>query len=214
MPQILAAHLSSERGRFVNAVVVGALHLGAIYTLLVAFDVVPNPVAPSPPIDFSIIDRQPPKVDPTAVVGTAPTFRHPALPQEPATPVIQTLDVSSEPANTGPETVTPPAANFPPVPGVSSPLRAVTSSHTVPPYPQLALRLGFQGSVRLRISVDEHGKIVGAVVETSSGHPDLDAAAISWVEKQWRYEPAMRDGHPVAATATAVVTFKLNQARF
>lgn len=213
MTQTLPVHLSREWGRLVNVALVGGLHIGAIYTLLVALDVVPNPVAPSPAINLKIFEPQA-KIPPIPVAGSGPTLRHPTMPHEPAEPVVRSQEASHGRPNAGTESAVPTTVDFPPTSGAVLPPRAIGSTHTVPPYPPLAMRLGFQGSVRLQISVDEHGKVIAAVVEVSSGHPGLDAAAVSWVEKQWRYEPAMRNGLPIAASTSAVVTFRLNQARF
>jgi TonB family protein len=48
-------------------------------------------------------------------------------------------------------------------------------------------------------------------VVSSSGHADLDEAAVAWVKSHWRYQPAMQNGGAVPATTNAVVTFTLNQ---
>ena len=78
----------------------------------------------------------------------------------------------------------------------------------------MAIRLGYSGSVQLRIVVDEQGNVAAAEVQISSGYTDLDAAAVAWVKAHWRYEAAIQDGHPTAATTSAVVTFRLNHGRW
>jgi len=214
MAQPFAIHHSPERGKLVNLVLVGALHLGAIYTLLVALDIVPNPVAPTPPVDFTFIDRPPQKIPPTPASGSGPDLRHAAVPRPPVAPIIHTQDAPDAQAGPAAGTATQPTTPVPPISGATAPLRGIASTHTIPPYPPLALRLGYAGSVGLRISVDARGNVLAAVVETSSGHPDLDAAAVDWVTSHWRYAPATQNGQTVAAVTTAVVTFRLNQARY
>ena len=98
-------------------------------------------------------------------------------------------------------------------PGPTLPLRALASTHTIPPYPPLGIRLAHQGTAKLRITVDEHGDVVSADLIQSSGHEELDAAAVAWVKAHWRYQPAVQDGHPVSATTDAVVMFRLDQTR-
>jgi protein TonB len=75
------------------------------------------------------------------------------------------------------------------------------------------VRFGYEGTVRLRIAVDQHGNVVSADVLGSSGHADLDEAAIGWVKAHWRYEPAMQNGNAVSAATNAVVTFRLDRSR-
>jgi protein TonB len=91
-------------------------------------------------------------------------------------------------------------------------VRALAATHTIPPYPPLGVRLAHEGTTRLKIAVDEQGNVVSADVVQSSGHEELDSAAIAWVKAHWRYQPAMQEGHAVTATTEAVVTFRLNQA--
>ena len=213
MAHTLGTPVSRERLNFVNVALVGALHIGAIYTFLVALDVVPNPVLPPGPVTLTVLDQQPAKPIPPSGPGINPTLRHPVAPVAPVAPVppiFQMKETSGAstwpPSGNGSTTTTTPPT------GVTSPVRSVTATHTIPPYPPLAIRLGYSGSVQLRIDVDDRGNVVGAGVQTSSGHSDLDAVAVAWVKAHWRYEPAMQDGHAVDAHTTAVVTFRLNQA--
>jgi TonB family protein len=55
------------------------------------------------------------------------------------------------------------------------------------------------------ITVGEDGRVAAAAVE-SSVSPELDAAAVEGV-KVWTFEPATRDGKPVAARIRSVVRF-------
>ena len=55
------------------------------------------------------------------------------------------------------------------------------------------------------ITVAEDGRVAAASVE-SSVSPDFDAAAVEGV-KAWTFEPAMRDGKPVASRVRSVVRF-------
>ena len=61
-------------------------------------------------------------------------------------------------------------------------------------------------SVRLRVSVNENGKVMDAAIVTSSGSPILDQAAVNGV-RQWKYDPALRDGQSVPAEVTEQVKF-------
>jgi len=54
-----------------------------------------------------------------------------------------------------------------------------------PPYPRIALDQGQQGSVTLRMTVDEAGLIKTIEVAQSSGFPILDRSALEFVKRRW-----------------------------
>ena len=78
-----------------------------------------------------------------------------------------------------------------------------------PKYPQQAVRGRMQGTVTLRVLVDEGGKPLQVVVESSSGHKVLDDAARNQVLASWRFQPAVQNGRQVKAWARIPVTFDL-----
>ncbi|MCK6445533.1 MAG: energy transducer TonB [Planctomycetes bacterium] len=77
-----------------------------------------------------------------------------------------------------------------------------------PTYPKISRRLNEEGSVVLRVAVDATGVVTDVRVQTSSGYPRLDEAAIEAV-KRWRYTPATRGGVAVATILPQRVTFRL-----
>jgi len=79
-----------------------------------------------------------------------------------------------------------------------------------PPYPATALRHGAEGTVWLRIEVDESGTPVRVSVERSSGHHALDSSARLHVLKRWRFQPARLDGQAVRGIALVPVVFRLD----
>lgn len=62
-----------------------------------------------------------------------------------------------------------------------------------PDYPDRARREGWEGTVTLRVLVDEEGKSKSLEVNRSSGFPVLDEAAMDNVKRRCRFNPA-RDG--------------------
>lgn len=106
-----------------------------------------------------------------------------------------------------------PQQQQPPVQPVDASSSGLTNTHTTPPYPPMARRLGQQGTVILAITVGTDGSVSAAQVATSSGFPELDQAALDWVKSHWRYKPAMQGGIAVPSATKAAVKFDLKQAR-
>ena len=77
---------------------------------------------------------------------------------------------------------------------------------TRPMYPDGAFNQKIQGTVLVEFTIDTQGRVTNAVVVKSV--PLLDAAAIKTVY-QWRFEPAIKNGKPVASTAHAPVGFRI-----
>jgi len=62
--------------------------------------------------------------------------------------------------------------------------------------------------VTLRVDLDETGAVARAAVQTSSGHPKLDEAALAAVGS-WKCAPVTRDGAPARAVALQPFDFIL-----
>jgi len=118
--------------------------------------------------------------------------------------------VSTEP----PVAVAPIAAQPPPPappPPVTAPFgRAGYLNNPAPDYPPVASRLGWEGTVILRVRVLSTGKVSTVEIEKSSGHPPLDDAAAS-VVKKWSFSPSKRGDTPIDGWATVPIEFKLDQ---
>jgi TonB family protein len=82
--------------------------------------------------------------------------------------------------------------------------------HWVPPeYPRLARRLHKEGRVTLRLHIESDGQVSKVEVVTSAGY-GFDRAAVAAVKRS-RFQPASRNGIPVACLALLPVEFKLRQ---
>lgn len=77
-------------------------------------------------------------------------------------------------------------------------------------FPVQALRSHMQGTVLLRVLVDESGTPIDVVIEQSSGHNLLDRSAREQVLAGWRFQPAIVDGKAVQAWARVPVSFDLH----
>jgi len=90
---------------------------------------------------------------------------------------------------------------------VGSNLKAPRQTHSVQPeYPPLAMQAHIRGAVVVDAVIDEHGNVVGA--RAVSGHPFLVAAALKAV-LQWKYEPTLLNGTPIAVEMEVTVHFNL-----
>ncbi|MCH2091728.1 MAG: energy transducer TonB [Pseudoxanthomonas sp.] len=77
-----------------------------------------------------------------------------------------------------------------------------------PEYPPAAMRSGDQGTVLVRVEVGADGVPTSVEVAQRSGSRDLDRAAVNAV-RQWRFQPAQRDGQAVAGAVTVPIDFKM-----
>jgi periplasmic protein TonB len=77
---------------------------------------------------------------------------------------------------------------------------------TKPQYPQEAFVKKIEGTVTVEILIDAGGNVARARVVQSI--PALDQAALQTVY-QWRFSPAIKNGHPVATIAHAPVMFRI-----
>lgn len=74
-------------------------------------------------------------------------------------------------------------------------------------YPPMALRMGLESDVMLKIEVDSDGKVTKAEI-IKSGGAGFDELK---VVKQSRFEPAQRDGQYVAAELSYIYRFRLQR---
>jgi TonB family protein len=85
-------------------------------------------------------------------------------------------------------------------------VRAKCANCPEPRFPELAERLGIEGTVRLEASVDEKGRVV-AVTVISAPDPLLARSAEDAV-RRWKYDPATRDGVPTIDVVVVSLEFR------
>lgn len=93
-------------------------------------------------------------------------------------------------------------------PGSSDRVPPKFISNRPPRYPETARQRGWQGTVYLRLTIDEEGRVTEVRVDRSSGYAVLDAEAVHAV-RQWHAEPARDQGVPVASEELLPVRFEL-----
>lgn len=77
-------------------------------------------------------------------------------------------------------------------------------------YPRKSRENGEEGKVMLRVLVNASGWTDQVKIQKTSGFPELDKAAVQAAES-WRYQPAKRDGKPIAMWVNLPMLFKLTE---
>lgn len=76
-------------------------------------------------------------------------------------------------------------------------------------YPASAVATREEGVVLVAAEVDASGRVADASIDASSGHADLDAAALRSISL-WTFHPAMKEGMPVAERVRLPIDFRLS----
>lgn len=79
-----------------------------------------------------------------------------------------------------------------------------------PTYPSSLLSKGIGGRVLVTCTVDADGRVTGTSIKQSSGHPDLDKAAVNAVNK-WKFKPATKGGRKIKATCVVPFNFEVKK---
>lgn len=79
-----------------------------------------------------------------------------------------------------------------------------------PQYPSALLKKGIGGKVVVSCVVDMKGNITSSKIKQSSGHAELDKAALQAVQR-WKFKPARRGGKPIQATCNIPFTFEVKR---
>ena len=187
----------------------------------------PPPVAPAPPAPPEPPKRQPPPDAPPPRPQAAPHPAPVAPPVLASTAAPQAHDFQAPVAPPPVEVKTAPPAPAPqPAPIAAAPAAApVVDARPAQPrelpssairylvqppqvYPRVSKELGESGVVKLRLLIDEQGRIKNIAVLESSGYPRLDQQAVSNL-RQARLQPLIENGVAREATTIASIVFSL-----
>ena len=149
----------------------------------------PNPDSPLPP-RATELDR------PVEIISIP-------LPERP-------IDLGLPPGPPGPEVGATPID--PPKPAIRVGPRPITRDEALrPPYPEAMRRLDEEAVLRLRLSIDERGR-VRSVEAIGRANPLFLASARTHLIRNWRYAPATEGGRPVASSIVITLRFELDRA--
>jgi protein TonB len=170
-------------------------------------DVVNVPIhKPPPPVATDT--RQPRHSTDNAALSPQPQLPAAADPQVPLNPGPSLGPIAI--VDPGPVPL-PPLTTFRPQPvGVSSDAQLLTASSDLrPPYPQSKLLSGEEASLKLRLTIDESGRVI-AVDPVGRADAVFLSAARRHLRAHWRYKPAMRDGHAIPTSIVISLRFELD----
>lgn len=149
--------------------------------------------------------KEPPKPQPTPAATPKPAAPKPKAPKQ-------------EEKRTGRRAV---GDGSSPIPGTDATTAAASTGALTgqpgylrnphPAYPEEARRLGQEGVVHLRVTLDERGNVVSVVLARSSGFPLLDERALTTVRDRWRFKPARRNNVAVGTDVVVPIRFRLDR---
>lgn len=195
------------------AIAVMALHAALIYTVVVSTGIVKAPQFTTPFETVFIdepppVDEAPPELPVDVQIDTVvPIPQTPVVDLDdivaPATDIVAPPSENAIAATVGPVTEQRPSA---------APQQLRTTHRVEPVYPAVSRRMGEEGTVRLKVLVDERGRPITVDVTASSGHSRLDQAAIDAV-KRWRFVAPTDGNRAIQAWTQVAITFKLTDAQ-
>lgn len=193
---------------------------GGLVALLVAIPVTFKILPHDPPLQtykVSLAPPPPPVDDPPPPAAEHPTARPSPRPDrptvtEPIVPIEGTGPaVIADPApinEAGTRTILPTIDPAPvPVLVKATPdPRFAARFH--PTYPPALRREGLEGSVTVRVTIDEQGRVI-TVEQVRATHPAFFEETRAQALRAWRFRPATRDGVPVRSEQVLTVQFRL-----
>jgi protein TonB len=79
-----------------------------------------------------------------------------------------------------------------------------------PTYPTALLSKGVGGRVMISCVVDASGQVVSSAIKQSSGHSELDKAALAAVAR-WKFKPAVKEGRSIKSTCSVPFNFEVKK---
>lgn len=193
-----------------------AVHVAVVALVMSAKMELPPRFIPSPTIIDFIKQPQPPE---------PPPFKQPARPRQSLTQPrheveiptgpIQTVDATPSLPDSGPvigPSVDPaPVIDQLPLPQpIKLGAKLLTpASELKPPYPESKLASGEEALLKLRLTIDERGRVV-SVEPVGSADRVFFEAARRYLLAHWRYKPASEDGRAVTSSTVITLRFQLD----
>jgi protein TonB len=194
--------------------VAGALHLAVAAALLVVRLHLPKPVPDE--VVVSVVSETTPQGSTSTPAPPAPVPPMPPVPAAsngtlplppPPAPPPPSPARAPQPTQAAPQGSHRKAEKTGPI-AVAVIRQAVPyADNEAPDYSQEARDAGEQGTVRFTVYITPLGTVRDVIITQSSGYPDLDANAHD-AALRWRFQPALRNGVPSAATLHLWIRFE------
>jgi periplasmic protein TonB len=215
MSYALSRPSSFQRSSLLGIVI--GLHIGVFLLILAARTIAPQIMEMPMMVDMLQMPEaeKAPAAKPLPMAKPQPTKQHAAPRPAPQTPSVETTSSSTPVASAPAAAETRPAvAAAPAAPAAEALSQARFDAdylkNPAPAYPPLARRMGEEGKVILRVSVNPQGTADSIEIRTSSGSPRLDEAAQKTV-RNWKFIPAKRGDAAVQSWVLVPIIFKLEQ---
>ncbi|RKT59265.1 outer membrane transport energization protein TonB [Azonexus fungiphilus] len=214
MSYTLSQPSTTQRSGLLGIVI--GLHVGIVLLALAAKTIAPQimemplivDLLPAPEVEAE------PQAKPLPMAPPEPVKRKPVPQPKAPAPQLETTSSTApaESAPTAPPQVAEPAPPAPPAPPAVSQARfdADYLRNPPPPYPPLSRRMGEEGKVILRVSVNPQGTADSVEVRTTSGSSRLDESALKTV-RNWKFIPAKRGDTAIQSWVLVPIIFKLEQ---
>jgi protein TonB len=191
------------------------LHVGVFLLILAAKTMVPQIL--EIPLVVDLLETQEIKKEPVAKPLPMTKSVPVKAPQTPAPKTAAPLVEATQNIAPAPNAVVAAPAEAKPAPA-APPAEPVSQArfdadylkNPAPPYPPLSRRMGEEGKVVLRVSVNAQGSADSVDIKTSSGSSRLDDAAVNTV-RHWKFIPAKRGDSAVQSWVLVPIIFKLEQ---
>ena len=212
-----SAPRTAERRSSPNAMLaIIAGHVALVAVVMSAKMDLPTPFIDKPIqiIPLRPIDPPPPPnplPNPAPRPRPGPTATDPSVPPPSQDPGLSTVPTLPDPGPiTGPSVDPMPQPTTRPLPPVHLGAQLLTPpSELRPPYPQAKLLAEEEATLKLRLTIDEHGRVV-AVEPVGRADAVFLAAARRHLFAHWRFKPASDDGRAVASTTVITLRFQLD----
>ena len=184
-----------------------------------------NPFVPTPPIMIDPIElpEPPPLPEPKPQPDTrTPTEQQPSVitptpplyPPLPDNPVVDAGPITTDVVpDVRPIIDAPLGPKADPLPPIKEPVKVAARLATPtdllrPPYPDSKLRTEEEAVLKLRLGIDERGRVV-SVDPVGRADPEFLQAARKHLIRHWRYRPATEDGRAIASTIVITLRFEM-----
>jgi periplasmic protein TonB len=183
------------------------VHALALYAITVSMGIVKIPLMQKP-IEAVFIPEETEVQPEPEIPVVKPEIADVVQPVDEPAPQIEVEEVVAPPSDI-PMEASPNAIAA--APAAAAPKELKTSSRVEPLYPPTSRRMSEEGTVQVRVLVDERGRPKEVNVGKSSGFPRLDEAAVEAVRK-WRFVAATNGAGPISSWTQVAVTFRLTNA--